>query len=87
MVRQWPNKLRYHFWINQNILDTVLFADDQTIIAKTEDDSPAGIIYTYILNIIYKDLSFKISAVKQKSWHWKEVHTLGQNSCWNKVIK
>jgi len=46
-----------------------LFADDQTIIAKTEDDSPAGIIYTYILNIIYKDLSFKISAVKQKSWH------------------
>jgi len=39
-----------------------------------------------ILNIICKDLSSKISAVQQKSWHWKEVHTSGQNSCWNKVL-
>jgi hypothetical protein len=38
VVRQWPNKLRNNFRINQNVLGIILFADDQAIIAEIKGD-------------------------------------------------
>jgi hypothetical protein len=34
-VRQWENELWNRCWINQGVLDTVLFADNHAIIATT----------------------------------------------------
>jgi hypothetical protein len=38
IVKQWQNKLRAHFWINQTTFDIVLFADYQAVSAKSEGD-------------------------------------------------
>ena len=38
IVRQWQNKFRKQFRINQNILRDILLSDEQTVIPKTEYD-------------------------------------------------
>jgi hypothetical protein len=60
-ARQWQNKLSSLFQIIRNTPDTI-FADDQAIIAKTEDNLERGT--TYILNYFVKN-RFKMSTVKK----------------------
>jgi hypothetical protein len=61
-VRQWQNNLTKHFQINQNVIDTVLFADDQAVIAKTEHIQQA----LHKLTLICTEYNHKISTVKTK---------------------
>jgi hypothetical protein len=66
------NNLTDHFRINQNVTDTILFADHQGIIAETEDIQLA----LYKLNIFCKDYSLKISSLKRKFLKFKEVRII-----------
>jgi hypothetical protein len=74
-VRQWQNNLTNHFQINQNVINTTLFADDQAIIPETEKDLQHAL---HKLNIICKEYNLKISTVKTKVRHLKEVSMLQQ---------
>jgi hypothetical protein len=67
-VRRWQTNLTIPFRINQNVMDTMLFADDQAVIAKTEDLQRA----LHKLNMIYKKYNLNISIVKTKVMAFKE---------------
>ena len=59
-------------------ITSVLFADDQKIIFKAEEDiQKASYIYMYILDVICKDPNFKISSFETKVMAL-EVNTLEQ---------
>ena len=70
------NKVRSYFKISQHIIGTILFADDQGLITKAGGLRWA--LYTYYIIYIKYHLqgNIKISTVKQKSWHLKELSTL-----------
>jgi hypothetical protein len=54
--------------MNQNIIDTILFADDQAVIVKTEDDLQRTL---YKISMTCKEYNLKISAVKTKVMAFK----------------
>jgi hypothetical protein len=75
-VRQWQNNLTKHFQINQNDIDNILFADDQAVIAKTEDLQRA----LHKLNMICKEYNLKICTVKTKVMAFKGSEHLSKNN-------
>jgi hypothetical protein len=72
LVRQWQNELWNHCWINQGVVDTVLFANNHAIIATTWPSSDSMCLIHCIITQI------EISALKQKSLQLKEMTTLEQ---------
>jgi hypothetical protein len=63
IVKQWQIKLRNHFWINETSLDTILFADDQAVIAKLESGLQPAL---HILYTIWRGHNCQISTAETK---------------------
>ena len=63
IVEQWKLQLRYNFKMNNTNIDTILFADDQVIIANSEDKLQYA---TYKLNEIAYNYELEISITKTK---------------------
>jgi hypothetical protein len=62
-LRRWQIELKEKFYINNIEINTLLFADDQVILANPEDNLQRAI---HRLNVISKDYNMRISTDKTK---------------------
>jgi hypothetical protein len=58
---QWQNKVRSHFRINKNILNTIVIADYEAVVDKTEDDLQRAL---WKLNTTFSENNLKIFTAK-----------------------
>ena len=70
LVRQWENELWNRCWINQGVLDTVLFADNHAIIATTRWPSSGSMcLIQHIMNTNWSIFcKTKITAIKENDY-------------------
>jgi hypothetical protein len=63
IIRRWQIELKDKFYINNTEINTLHFADDQVILANSEDNLKKAI---HTLNVISKDYNMRISIDKTK---------------------
>ena len=63
VIQNWQMCLPDHFMIGPSTIDTLLFADDQTILSNSENRLQLGI---HLSNGICKDSGLQISTIKTK---------------------
>jgi hypothetical protein len=63
IIRRWQIELKDKFYINSIEINTLLFADDQVILANSENNLQRAI---HRLNVISKDYNMRISIDKTK---------------------
>lgn len=63
LTREWKEQLNTHYLLNDTTLDTLLFADDQIVVADSEDNMQRAI---YKLEKLSKTYNLKISTKKTK---------------------
>lgn len=64
VIRQWQEQLNTHFKIDDEVLNTILFADDQVIFSNTEDELQVA---AHKLNELASEYNMSISEKKTKA--------------------
>lgn len=77
-VREWQNNLKTHYFIDNTILDYLLFADDQLVLADSEDNLQRAV---HLLRIVANKYNLKISHRKTKVFGF-----CGNNTIRTKIV-
>lgn len=72
-IRLWKNMIKGGIRIDGKILNTLLYADDQILIAKSEDELQ---MFTHKLNIVMKGFNMQISEQKTKVMAFSGKHPI-----------
>lgn len=83
IINRWKNELKNNFCVNNIEIDTLLYADDQVLIANSEDGLQRAI---YKLNIVAREYNMKISEKKTKVTAFKGKYPLRSKIVINDMI-